>query len=76
MSIALIFATAILQTAPTPVATPADPKARICRKVPTPTGSRVAAKRECRTALEWEAVDAENTRDVDQMRRRTSRQNY
>jgi len=76
MSIALVFAAALLQTSPTPAATPADPNARVCRKVPAPTGSRVVAKRECRTALEWAAIDAENNRDVDQMRRRTARQNY
>lgn len=76
MSIALVFAAALLQASPTPAATPVDPNARICRKLPAPTGSRVAAKRECRTALDWAAIDAENNRDVDQMRRRTGRQNY
>lgn len=80
MSIALGLATALLQVAPAPAA-PAAPKPqypneRICRKVPAPTGSRVGAKRECRSALEWAAIDAENNRDVDQMRRRTARQNY
>ncbi len=76
MPIALVFAAMLLQTSPTPAAKPTDPNARICRKVQAPTGSRVNAKRECRTALEWAAVDAENNRDIDQMRRRTGRQNY
>lgn len=75
MSIALVFA-ALLQTSPTPAATPADPNARVCRKVQAPTGSRVTAKRECRTAHEWAAIDAGNNRDIDQMQRRTARQNY
>lgn len=55
---------------------PPNPTARVCRKVPAATGSRLGVKRECRSAREWAAIDAENNRDIDQMRRRTGRQNY
>ncbi|KQM96845.1 hypothetical protein [Sphingomonas sp. Leaf25] len=78
MSTALLLA-ALLAQAPTPPVAPVPPKnpnERICRKMPAPTGSRVAAKRECHSATEWAAIDAANNSDVEQMRRRTSRQNY
>lgn len=75
MSTVLVLVSALLQAAPV-TAPAANPDAQICRKVPAPTGSRVTAKRECRTAAEWAVVDAENKRDIDQMRRRTARQNY
>ncbi len=78
MSIALLLAALVTQ-APTPPAAPVPPRnpnERICRKMPAPTGSRVAARRECHSATEWVAIDAANNSDVEQMRRRTSRQNY
>ncbi len=76
MSIALLLAAAIAQNATTPPPTATNPNARECRKLPAPTGSRVAAKRVCRTAAEWAAIDQENNSDVEAMRRRTSRQTY
>ncbi len=74
MSIALLLTALLVQTPPPAPVPPANPNERICRKMPVPTGSRVPAKRECRTAAQWAAIDAENNSDVEQMRRRTSRQ--
>ncbi len=78
MSILLMLAAAVQGTA-TPPSAPVEraENARICRKLPAPTGSRVAVRRVCHTAAEWAAVDKVNDGDVDAMRRRSSRQqNY
>ncbi len=76
MSIALLLTALLVQTPPPAPVPPKKATERVCRKLPAPTGSRVPAKRECRSATEWAAIDAENNSDVEAMRRRTSRQNY
>lgn len=41
------------QPAPTPAAAPYDENQMVCRTMEHPTGTRLGARRECRTQKEW-----------------------
>jgi hypothetical protein len=69
LSVALAMSAAAAVPASTSAA--ADPNAKVCRKLPPPTGTRLGSRRVCKTQAEWdqERFDARQAVELMQNRR-------
>ena len=59
--IAMTAAPLAAQTQPGNATAPAKDEPKICKRLEQ-TGSRMASKRVCHTASEWQAIDSDNDR--------------
>jgi hypothetical protein len=69
LSVALVMSTAA--AVPASTSAPVDPNAKVCRKLPPPVGTRLGARRVCKTQAEWdqERFDAKQALELMQNRR-------